>query len=344
MEHMKRLFSIGIILLFIGMSISSSTGFTVKEHPKILSTNGKTLYVGGSGPGNYTKIQDAIDNASDEDTVFVYNGTYYESLDVDKSLNLIGEGRNTTIIDGGGGINIYLIRSWIYISGFSIQNGSVGILIRSNDNTIIGNTITSNGVGIGFTTLPHNNNYILSNIISYNSEGICLWVDDNNTISSNIIFNNIGYGIDLWYSGNNEISKNSISGSDVGISQVWSINNIVIGNNIKNNNLGIKLYDSNRNLISGNNIVKNQLGIELWISYSKVIENNFIENNQNVYYNCFFNRWIRNYWDDWNSLLPRPIKGKGVFEYLSIILSREISIPWVQFDWLPAKEPYDIEV
>ena len=33
--------------------------------------NGNTLYVGGSGPGNFTKIQDAIDNASNGKTVFV---------------------------------------------------------------------------------------------------------------------------------------------------------------------------------------------------------------------------------------------------------------------------------
>ena len=32
---------------------------------------GKTLYVGGSGPSNYTQIQDAVDSASNGDTAFV---------------------------------------------------------------------------------------------------------------------------------------------------------------------------------------------------------------------------------------------------------------------------------
>ncbi len=75
---MKKLLVVAVIVLFIGMSISSSTGFDVREQSSITTSNGKTLYVGGSGPGNYTKIQDAIDNASDGDTVFVYNGTYHE--------------------------------------------------------------------------------------------------------------------------------------------------------------------------------------------------------------------------------------------------------------------------
>lgn len=54
---------------------------------------GRTLYVGGNGPNNYTKIQDAIDNANDGDTVFVYNGIYYERLFINKTINLIGECR-----------------------------------------------------------------------------------------------------------------------------------------------------------------------------------------------------------------------------------------------------------
>ena len=84
---MKRILAIGIILLFLGMSLSSSTGFNVKEQSNTTS-NGKTFYVGGSGPGNYTRIQDAINDSRDGDTVLVYNGTYYENIIVYKTLNL----------------------------------------------------------------------------------------------------------------------------------------------------------------------------------------------------------------------------------------------------------------
>jgi hypothetical protein len=55
------------------MSLGINTRITnTREQPSPL-TRGKTLYVGGSGEGNYTKIQDAIDNASKGDTVFVYD-------------------------------------------------------------------------------------------------------------------------------------------------------------------------------------------------------------------------------------------------------------------------------
>jgi len=67
---MKYTIPIMVFLLFV------STSFVVVsyniEKSSTLSFDGNTLYVGGSGPNNYTRIQDAIDYASDWDTVFVY--------------------------------------------------------------------------------------------------------------------------------------------------------------------------------------------------------------------------------------------------------------------------------
>ena len=68
------------------------------------TSSGHWLYVGGRGPGNYTKIQDAINDSSDGDTVFVFDDSapYFESLIINKSITLLGENQNTTIIDGTG--------------------------------------------------------------------------------------------------------------------------------------------------------------------------------------------------------------------------------------------------
>ena len=90
---------IGIILLFVGASVVPSTGMEEK------STIGRAIfYVGGSGPGNYTTIQAAINDANSGDTVFVYNGTYHENVVITKNnIILKGEDKNNTIIDASGG-------------------------------------------------------------------------------------------------------------------------------------------------------------------------------------------------------------------------------------------------
>lgn len=88
-----------------------------------------TKYVGGSGPGNYSKIQDAIDDSTPGDTIFVYHGIYKESLQITTDdLTLIGENWGSTIIDGGMEGSIVLIRvNNTSIQGFTLQNSSTDI-------------------------------------------------------------------------------------------------------------------------------------------------------------------------------------------------------------------------
>ena len=59
-----------VIVLFIGVGIQPAIAINNPIKP---ISSGNTLYVGGTGEGNYTKIQDAIDNASDGDTVYVFD-------------------------------------------------------------------------------------------------------------------------------------------------------------------------------------------------------------------------------------------------------------------------------
>jgi len=49
---------------------------------------------------HFNNIQNAINAVSENGTVHVYNGTYYENLIVNKTINLIGEDQNNTIITG----------------------------------------------------------------------------------------------------------------------------------------------------------------------------------------------------------------------------------------------------
>jgi len=82
------------------------------------------MWGGGEGPNNYSKIQDAVDNASDGDTIFVYSGIYRENIVINKSVFLIGEDKNTTIIVGKEGLKtiINITANKVKIKGFTITN------------------------------------------------------------------------------------------------------------------------------------------------------------------------------------------------------------------------------
>ena len=64
-----------------------------------MNSIGTMFYVGGTGLGNYSSIQNAIIAASDGDTVFVYSGIYWGKISIGKSITLIGEDGENTIID-----------------------------------------------------------------------------------------------------------------------------------------------------------------------------------------------------------------------------------------------------
>ena len=121
----KKFLVTGLIFLFICVSNTSSTNSRSIDKTKVLSSNSNILYVGGIGPGNYSKIQDAINNASDGYTIFVYNGIYQEkTIKIDKAIKLLGEDRNSTFLDGEytEGIIVSVRISDVTIREFTLQN------------------------------------------------------------------------------------------------------------------------------------------------------------------------------------------------------------------------------
>jgi len=156
---------VGIILLFVGTSIIPSIA-QVTEKPGVPSFVGEWLYVGGSGPGNYSNITTALRNATDGDTIYVYSGIYTEDvnfLEINVSISLIGESNLSTIINH---TSFWFNTSNIFLTGFWFQNSST-IYIAS----IYGNEVSHNSV----------TNSIFTNL----SSGIMIENSSYNTIVNN---------------------------------------------------------------------------------------------------------------------------------------------------------------
>ncbi len=291
----NRLFSIGIVTL---VAVSGFLGFITFESE--VASAGTTWYV-GSGPGNDSAtIQGGIDLAGNGDTVFVYGDTYNENITINKSMNLTGENRDTTIIEGGGFIEVvYVNANWVNISGFAITNGDNGIYLEGADNVnISGNNISSNS-GDGIYLHESNWTIISNNILFYNGWhdidiSLCIGMDVrfNNMIDSGIFIG--GRKLEYWNTHTIDTTnilngkpvyywKNQTSGIiPVGAGQVILANcsNVLIQNQeLMNSSIGIELGYSTNISIKDNNIKSSLGGIFIASSNNITIKANTASNN-----------------------------------------------------------------
>jgi len=314
--------TIAFILLFLFCNIS----FTSLSDENSGNLSGKTLYVGGSGPGNYSKIQDAIDVSNKGDTVFVYKGIYYETVVINDTINLIGEDRDSTIIFGDDQSiptfpTIVLKANNCKISGFTITNSSRGILLwNSSNNSIMGNRIkNSNYDGLVIAIFSSDNiiqeNIFINDSDIYLSYSLCNLITDNNMHSNGIII--IGDRLDHWES---HIIENNVANGKP-IRYYKNLRNIVVPDNtsqiilanctnftIRNLNLSnvdtaIQLGFSSNNIISSNKISKNDGAIFLTYSSKNIIFGNSVSNNlygividSSSYNNLIGNKISNNSW------------------------------------------------
>ena len=225
-----------------------------------------TLYVGKGEM--YTRIQDALDNVtSDGYRIFVYNGTYTENLTINYRIDLFGEDRSITVIDGNDSDTVITVNAdHVNISHFTITNGG-----RTQNDSII--------------QVNHPNSIITDNIISNGYTGIFLNNSGGHFIYDNIIQNNRGNGIRLNNSDNNQnMSYNTIIANSNGIYFYVSGGNTIFSNDIKHNKAnGIFLNNTcDGNYITSNNCsYNNHSGIYVndYSDYSTILRNQLYCNN-----------------------------------------------------------------
>jgi parallel beta-helix repeat protein len=232
---------------------------------------------------DYSTIQGAINAADANGTVYVRKGTYYENVVVNKTIMLIGESKENTIVDGGGIAAVIRVESdSVLVTGFTVQNSSWGWYYYE-------------GSGITLEGARYCN--VRDNIAINVRYGVSSWLGWNNSISGNTM-SNVEQGVS--FDGpvyHNNITSNLISDTYFGI-MLWetSYYTTIVDNTITNSSYaGIYFDNGTGALVVGNILSNNYHGIDLFQSNeSKIYHNNFINNTQQALLSSSFNTT----WDD----------------------------------------------
>jgi parallel beta-helix repeat protein len=267
----KPLIGIFICMLLIVSTIIPVSATTSSEKTSQPLTMGNTLYVGGSGPNNYTKIQDAIDNASDGDTIFVFSGSY-EAININKQLFIKGikiNEQNNPVINAGYAYSAVTINNdSCTFENFTVMNGNIGggqgaIRISSNNNIIQHCAIEHTGTGI-YCSSSHNNLIYDNEIkrIGNGWEGITFSSSSHNSVINNYIHDH--YRREIWFEDNSTYN--------------WCYHNIIV-----HGTQGIRIEESPFNIIEENNISGSTEGVHIVSSKNtSVLRNSFIGNGIQV--------------------------------------------------------------
>ncbi|MBS3749511.1 MAG: right-handed parallel beta-helix repeat-containing protein [Candidatus Thermoplasmatota archaeon] len=287
-----------ITLLLIGIGFLPSINSQYDNIEVQVLSSGNILYVGGTGPGNYSNIQGAIDDASQGNTVFVYNGIYYENIFINKSIEIKGKDKNKTIIDGGCEKDIInIISNNVVFSDFTIKNA--------------GGFKQDNAIQI------HSSNVLISNCMLYRARNGILLKNSMETIIDNCIVHTTGNSIILENSSNIFIENSECCHSGIGItihqsnlvkidqvflhengvavfsnfsSNITIINSASCDNN--DNGRGISFYNSRDVFVKNCNIMHSGAGFKLVNSSDILFQRCNVENNTHYTF------WIHNNSDD----------------------------------------------
>ena len=215
-------------------------------------------------PG-HGELQAAIDSAHSGDTLRLTAGVYTGSVNIYRSLTLLGN--KASIIDGEGSGHVVKISAPdVLIKGLSIQHS--GNDLESEDSAIF---ITEKG-----DRARIEDNYLENNLVGISLKGPEAAIVSNNVIIGSRFHrvNDRGNGIYLWNTPGSVIKNNNIRYGRDGIFVTTSRNNVFHGNRLSDLRFAIHYMYTNNSEVSNNISTNNDVGYALMFSHHILAKGN----------------------------------------------------------------------
>jgi|GEM_PF-3143709 len=241
---------------------------------------------------NTAGIQNAVNIADSGNSIYVQAGTYSESVDVNKTLNLYGANagidpntgervEETVVSPNSPGFHITAGGS--IVDGFTVFGADDGVFIDDVSLVTVTNNIFVDSSANGVRVLNGIGNTISNNRIDgFDISGVNLFNSTLTNVTGNVMFNGGSNGIVIRGANGGNISGNDISDvTDNGIRISDSSGNLLIDSNIIDDadDNGVSVTGSNGIIVSNNTINVSEAGVSIDDSANVTVGGNTLNGN-----------------------------------------------------------------
>jgi len=268
----------------------------------------KTLHV---GDGGYSSIQDAIDNASSGDMVYVHKGTYEEHVNLNKRITLKGEDVSTTVVVWHLDDVINITARGAEVESLTVEGAPyyrASIRVHANDVRVRGCILKessyglishASGISVKDTTARDNSRYGIAILYAHGGEveestfvnntiaGVHVHDSEDIEVKDNVVEHNGMFGVYIGNGTKCVVKSNSIAFNRYGIWLRKSDKNEIKSNKVSNNTrYGVLLTDSkyhldgsDDNTVQSNDLNGNVGGVYVYNSRGNLIKSNTMTHN-----------------------------------------------------------------